>query len=61
MGRGRHFEIHRVSQTIMSYKGIPKIHVFEPDGIIVPTTDEGDLNKKVQNENSENAFRVLPQ
>jgi signal transduction histidine kinase len=49
MEKGRHFEIHRVLQNFATYKGIWKIHVFRPDGTIVATTYEGELNKKVEN------------
>jgi len=49
MEKGRHFEIHRVLQNFKTYKGIWKIHVFRPDGTIMATTYEGELNKKVEN------------
>ena len=49
MEKGRHFEIHRVLQNFATYKGIWKIHVFRPDGTIMATTYEGELNKKVEN------------
>jgi len=49
MEKGRHFEIHRVLQNFAVYKGIWKIYVFRPDGTIVATTFEGELNGKVEN------------
>lgn len=49
MEKGKHFEIHRVLQNFAAYKGIWKIHVFRPDGTIMATTYEGELNKKVEN------------
>jgi hypothetical protein len=49
MEKGRHFEIHQVLQNFATYKGIWKIHVFRPDGTIMATTYEGELNKKVEN------------
>jgi signal transduction histidine kinase len=47
MEKGRHFEIHRVLQNFASYRGIWKISVIGPEGIIVATTLEGELNQKV--------------
>ncbi len=49
MEKRKHYEIHRVLQGFAAYKGIWKIHVFRPDGTIVATTSEGELNKKVEN------------
>jgi signal transduction histidine kinase len=49
MEKGRHFDIHQVLQTFATYKGTWKIHVFRPDGTIVATTYERELNKKVEN------------
>jgi two-component system NtrC family sensor kinase len=49
MEKGKHFEIHRVLQNFAAYKGIWKIHVFRPDGTIMATTYEGELNRKVEN------------
>jgi signal transduction histidine kinase len=49
MEKGKHFEIHQVLQNFATYKGIWKIHVFRPDGTIMATTYEGELNKKVEN------------
>ena len=51
MEKGRHFEIHRVLQNYITYKGIWKINVFRPDGTIMATTDEGELNKRVEDVN----------
>jgi signal transduction histidine kinase len=47
MEKGKHFEIHRVLQNFATYPGIWKINVFTPDGTIIATTYEGELNKKV--------------
>ncbi|OGP93168.1 MAG: hypothetical protein A2156_08420 [Deltaproteobacteria bacterium RBG_16_48_10] len=47
MEKGRHSEIHRVLQNYTTYKGIWKINVFRPDGIITATTFERELNTKV--------------
>jgi signal transduction histidine kinase len=49
MEKGRHFDIHRILQNFAAYKGIWRIHVFRPDGTIVATTYERELNKKVEN------------
>ena len=49
MEKGRHFEIHRVLQNFATYKGIWKINVFRPDGVIIATTYEEELNKKIEN------------
>jgi len=49
MEKGKHFEIHRVLQNFAAYKGIWKINLFRPDGTIVASTYEGELNKKVEN------------
>jgi hypothetical protein len=49
MEKGKHFEIHRVLPDFATYKGIWKIHVFRPDGTIVATTYEKELNTKVEN------------
>ena len=45
MVTGKHFEIHRVLQNFGGYKGIWKINVFKPDGTIVASTLERELNK----------------
>ncbi len=46
MERGRHFEIHRILKNF-NYKGIWKITLFSPDGIIKASTKEEELNKLV--------------
>ena len=51
MEKGKHFEIHWVLQNYITYKGIWKINVFRPDGTIMATTDEGELNKRVEDVN----------
>jgi signal transduction histidine kinase len=51
MEKGRHFDIHQVLQNFATYKGIWKIYIFRPDGTIVATTYERELNKKVENVN----------
>lgn len=48
MEKGRHFEIHNILKTF-KYKGIYKISVLSPDGIIKATTMEEELNKKFNN------------
>lgn len=47
MERGRHFEIHRILKNFV-YGGIWKIDVFTPDGIIKASTNDEELNKKVE-------------
>ena len=49
MEKGRHFEIHRILQNFLTYKGILKIQVFRPDGTITATTYGEELNNKVEN------------
>ena len=51
MEKGRHFDIHQVLQNFAIYKGIWKIYIFRPDGTIMATTYERELNKKVENVN----------
>lgn len=45
MEKGRHFEIHNILKTF-TYKGIYKINILSPDGIVKATTIEDELNKK---------------
>src|SRR4030042_6314906 len=49
MEKGRHFEIHRVLKNYAGYRGIWKINVVRPDGTIIASTLEEELNKKVEN------------
>jgi hypothetical protein len=49
MEKGRHFDIHRILQNFATYKGISKIYVLQTDGTIMASTDERELNKKVEN------------
>ena len=49
MEKGRHFDIHRILQNFATYKGILKINVLQTDGTIMASTDERELNKKVEN------------
>jgi len=48
MVTGEHFEIHKILRNFSSaHKGIWKINVFKPDGTIVASTLERELNKNV--------------
>src|SRR4030067_2887396 len=49
MEKGRHFDIHRILQNFATYKGISKIYVLQTDGTIMASTDERELNKKIEN------------
>ena len=49
MERGRHFDIHGILQNFATYKGVWKIYVLRPDGTIVASTSERELNNKVEN------------
>jgi signal transduction histidine kinase len=46
MEKGRHFEIHPILKNF-TYNGIWKINVFKPDGTIMASTREEELNKNV--------------
>jgi signal transduction histidine kinase len=46
MERDRHFEIHRILKNF-TYRGIWKIDVFKPDGTIMASTRDDELNNKV--------------
>jgi len=46
MEKGRHYEIHPILKNF-NYRGIWKINLFRPDGIIRASTHEEELNKKV--------------
>lgn len=46
MEKGKHFEIHRILKNF-NYRGIWKINVFRPDGVIRASTREEELNQKV--------------
>jgi len=46
MERGRHFDIHQILKNF-TYRGIQKINLFRPDGIIRASTLEEERNKKV--------------
>ncbi len=46
MEKGRHFEIHQILKNF-TYKGVWKITLFRPDGVIRASTHEEELNRKV--------------
>lgn len=45
MEKGRHFEIQNILRTF-TYRGIYKINIYSPDGLIKATTVENELNKR---------------
>jgi two-component system, NtrC family, sensor kinase len=47
MERGRHFDIQRTLKTFAIYKGISKINLFSPDGVIKASTNGDELDKKI--------------
>jgi hypothetical protein len=47
MERGRHFDIHRTLKNFAIYKGISKINLFSPDGIIKASTNSDELDRKI--------------
>jgi len=47
MEKGRHFEIHQILKNF-TYRGIWKINLFRPDGVIRASTSEEELNKKIE-------------
>lgn len=49
MEKGKHFDIHSILKNFATYKGISKITLFSPDGVIKATSHEQDLNKNVGN------------
>lgn len=46
MEKGRHFDIHPILKNF-TYRGIWKINLFRPDGIIRASTQEEELNRNV--------------
>ncbi|MDP2971708.1 MAG: ATP-binding protein [Deltaproteobacteria bacterium] len=46
MEKGRHFEIHSILKNF-TYRGVWKISLFRPDGVIRASTYEEELNKNV--------------
>jgi signal transduction histidine kinase len=48
MEKGKHFEIHPILKNFV-YKGVWKIYVVRPDGVIRASTFDGELNKKIDN------------
>jgi hypothetical protein len=48
MEKGKHFEIHPILKNFV-YKGVWKINVVRPDGVIRASTLDGELDKKVDN------------
>ncbi len=46
MEKGRHFEIHQILKNF-TYRGIWKINLFRPDGIIRASTQEDELDRHV--------------
>ncbi len=50
MTAGQHFEIHKVLQSFSgAHQGIWKINIFKPDGTIVASTFDEELNKNIGN------------
>ncbi len=48
MEKGRHFDMHRILKNYIVYKDIRKISIFGMDGIIRASTQDDELNRKVQ-------------
>src|SRR4030042_27921 len=49
MEKGRNFDFHRILQNFATYKGIFKINVVQTCALPMASTDERELNKKVEN------------
>ncbi|HVP78285.1 MAG TPA: ATP-binding protein [Thermodesulfobacteriota bacterium] len=49
MERQSHSDVQQALRHYGSFKGIWKIHIFRPDGTIMASSDEGEVNKKVEN------------
>ena len=47
MERGRHFDIHSLLKNFAVYRGIWKINLFSPEGIIKASTSNDELNNKI--------------
>ena len=47
MERGRHFEIQRILKSFSVYRGIWKINLIRPDGMIKASTHDQELNRSV--------------
>ncbi len=51
MNKGRHFDMHRILKNYMVYKDVRKITLFSADGIVKASTQDDELNKKVDDIN----------
>ncbi len=47
MEKGRHFDIHGLLKSFAVYRGIWKINLFSPDGVIKASTNSDELDKKI--------------
>ncbi len=47
MEKGRHFDLHTILKNFATYRGISKINIFRPDGLIKVSSQEWELNKNV--------------
>ena len=48
MEKGRHFDMHRILKNYLVYKDVRKIFLFSSDGMIKASTQDDELNKKVE-------------
>jgi signal transduction histidine kinase len=48
MEKGRHFDMHRILRNFGLYKDVRKISLFSMDGTIKASTQEDELNRKVE-------------
>jgi signal transduction histidine kinase len=48
MEKGRHFDMHRILKNYAIYKDVRRIALFSMDGMIRASTQEDELNKKVE-------------
>jgi signal transduction histidine kinase len=49
MERGRHYDMQGILKNFALYRGIRKINIFSPDGVILATTEESSLKQKITN------------
>ncbi len=47
MEKGRHFDIHRTLKNFAVYKGISKINLLTPEGIVKASTNSNELDRKI--------------
>ena len=47
MERGKHFDIHQILKSFTVYRGIWKINLFRPDGIVKASTHDEELDRNI--------------